>query len=110
LWWPLTVLRAGIAGERIGLSPFGSFDKWSYRIREPLVWLRQIDPCETLIDVRKAIRSGMRDRRADAVGTASGDKSSVYSPGRDRAGDKRTNFIYSPDKRGRVVQRQSSQQ
>jgi hypothetical protein len=51
----LTVLRAWhIAGERIGLSPFGSFDRWSYRIREPLVWLGQIDPCETLIDVRKS--------------------------------------------------------
>jgi hypothetical protein len=51
----LTVLRAWhSAGERIGLSPFGSFEEWSYRIREPLVWLGQIDPCETLPDVRKS--------------------------------------------------------
>jgi hypothetical protein len=58
----LTILRAwhvrggngGGDGTRIGLSPFGSFEEWSYRIREPLVWLGQIDPCETLIDVRKS--------------------------------------------------------
>jgi hypothetical protein len=51
----LTVLRAWhVAGERIGLSPFGSFEVWSRRIREPLVWLDQIDPCETLSDVRKS--------------------------------------------------------
>ena len=51
----LTVLRAWhVSGEKIGLSPFGSFETWSHRIREPLVWLDQIDPCETLSDVRKS--------------------------------------------------------
>jgi hypothetical protein len=51
----LTVLRAWhMARERVNLSPFGSFETWSYRIREPLVWLGQIDPCETLLDVRKS--------------------------------------------------------
>jgi hypothetical protein len=51
----LTVLRAWhTSGERMNLSPFGSFEEWSYRIREPLVWLGQVDPCETLLDVRKS--------------------------------------------------------
>jgi hypothetical protein len=51
----LTVLRAWhVSGEKIGLSPFGSFETWSHRIREPLAWLGQVDPCETLSDVRKS--------------------------------------------------------
>jgi putative DNA primase/helicase len=42
------------SGEHVNLSPFGSFEEWSYRVREPLVWLGQIDPCETLFDVRNS--------------------------------------------------------
>jgi hypothetical protein len=52
----LTVLRAWHlareAGERLGLPPFGSFDIWSRRVREPLVWLDAGDPCDTIIKVR----------------------------------------------------------
>ena len=49
----LTVLRAWhVTGERFNLPAFGGFEDWSYRIREALVWLDQIDPCETLADVR----------------------------------------------------------
>jgi hypothetical protein len=40
------------AGERLCLPPFGSFDMWSRRIREPLVWLDAGDPCDTVIKVR----------------------------------------------------------
>jgi hypothetical protein len=51
----LTILRAwhltSDAGKR--LPPFGSFEEWSQRIREPLVWLDRIDPCETLVEIRK---------------------------------------------------------
>jgi putative DNA primase/helicase len=51
----LTMLRAWhVSGECPRLSPLGSFEEWSRRIREPLVWLSQIDPCETLLDVRKS--------------------------------------------------------
>jgi hypothetical protein len=51
----LTVLRAWhMSGERPRMPPFGSFEEWSYRIREPLVWLGQVDPNETLLDVRKS--------------------------------------------------------
>jgi hypothetical protein len=50
----LTVLRAWhVAGQRVGLSTFGSFEQWSYRIRAPLVWLGKVDPCETLADIRE---------------------------------------------------------
>jgi putative DNA primase/helicase len=52
----LTVLRAwhvvASTGHRPGLTPFGSYEEWSQRIRESLVWLGKVDPCETLIEVR----------------------------------------------------------
>jgi putative DNA primase/helicase len=53
----LTVLRAwhiAAPSHRLGLTPFGSFEEWSQRIREPLVWLGKVDPCETLIEVRNS--------------------------------------------------------
>ena len=37
--------------ERRNLAAFGSFEEWSYRIREPLVWLGKVDPCETVIEI-----------------------------------------------------------
>ena len=50
----LTVLRAWhVSGERVGVVPFGSFESWSYRVREPLVWLGCADPCETVAKVRE---------------------------------------------------------
>jgi hypothetical protein len=50
----LTVLRAWhISGERISVVPFGSFDDWSYRVREPLIWLGRADPCDTVTKARE---------------------------------------------------------
>jgi putative DNA primase/helicase len=50
----LTVLRAWhVAGETAHMPPLGSFEEWSFRIREPLVWLDKIDPCETLAEIRE---------------------------------------------------------
>jgi putative DNA primase/helicase len=53
----LTVLRAWHvavdAGERMHMPALGSFEEWSFRIREPLIWLSQVDPCETLVEIRK---------------------------------------------------------
>jgi putative DNA primase/helicase len=50
----LTVLRAWhVADALVELSPFGSFDTWSQRVREPLVWLGCADPCETVAKVRE---------------------------------------------------------
>jgi putative DNA primase/helicase len=52
----LTVLRAwhvARRNERIVLPAFGSFQEWSRRIREPLVWLGHADPCETITKVRE---------------------------------------------------------
>jgi hypothetical protein len=51
----LTVLRAWQVAqkqEKLSLPPFGSFEQWSRRIREPLVWLGRADPCSTVIRVR----------------------------------------------------------
>jgi hypothetical protein len=52
----LTILRAWRLarerGERMGLEPFGSFEDWSARVREALVWLDCADPCETVEKVR----------------------------------------------------------
>jgi hypothetical protein len=45
----LTVLRAWhTAGENVDAEPFGSFEDWSYRVREPLIWLGHADPCNTV--------------------------------------------------------------
>jgi putative DNA primase/helicase len=50
----LTVLRAWhMANECIALSPFGSFEEWSRRIRAPLIWLDEVDPCETVAEIRE---------------------------------------------------------
>ena len=50
----LTVLRAWhVAGARVAVPPFGSFDVWSQRVREPLVWLGRADPCSTVAKVRE---------------------------------------------------------
>jgi putative DNA primase/helicase len=49
----LTVLRAWhVAGESARMPALGSFEDWSFRIREPLIWLDKIDPCETLAEIR----------------------------------------------------------
>jgi putative DNA primase/helicase len=50
----LTVLRAWhVANEKIDVRPLGSFENWSRRIREPLIWLGCADPCETIAKVRE---------------------------------------------------------
>jgi len=50
----LTVLRAWhVAGEHLDVTPFGSFEAWSYRVRQALVWLGRADPCETVAKVRE---------------------------------------------------------
>jgi hypothetical protein len=51
----LTVLRAWhIAREELEWPPLGSFEQWSYRIRAPLLWLGEADPCNTTIKVQEA--------------------------------------------------------
>jgi Bifunctional DNA primase/polymerase, N-terminal len=49
----LTVLRGWHAARTvIGIDPLGSFEDWSFRIRQPLLWLDQVDPCESIATVR----------------------------------------------------------
>jgi hypothetical protein len=44
----LTIVRAyQVAGARVAISPYGSFEGWSRTVREPLVWLGQADPLAT---------------------------------------------------------------
>jgi Bifunctional DNA primase/polymerase, N-terminal len=51
----LTVLRAWhLARTAIGIEPLGSFEEWSFRIRQPLMWLDRIDPCESITTVRES--------------------------------------------------------
>jgi putative DNA primase/helicase len=51
----LTVLAAwhaaGMPAQPI--DPFGGFEDWSRRVREPLVWLGRADPCLTMTKVRE---------------------------------------------------------
>ena len=49
----LTVLRAWhVAGEDSNRPPLGSFETWSRRIRDPLIWLGCADPCDSMEQVR----------------------------------------------------------
>jgi putative DNA primase/helicase len=49
----LTILRAyWVSGERVEVVPYGSFEVWSRRVREALVWLGCADPCDTVENVR----------------------------------------------------------
>jgi hypothetical protein len=49
----LTILRAWhVSDTRIGVDPLGSFEGWSRRIREALIWLDCQDPAETMTAVR----------------------------------------------------------
>jgi hypothetical protein len=53
----LTILRAWQVarggGERVNATPFGGFADWSRRVREPLLWLGEADPCDTVAKVRE---------------------------------------------------------
>jgi hypothetical protein len=46
----LTILRAWQTqqGKAVKVVPLGSFERWSQRIREVLIWLGRPDPCETI--------------------------------------------------------------
>jgi hypothetical protein len=52
----LTILRAWHVaranGERVTVDPFGGFADWSRRVREPLMWLGEPDPCTTVVKAR----------------------------------------------------------
>jgi putative DNA primase/helicase len=51
----LTVLRAYfVAEDRVTITPLGSFEAWSRRVREAIVWLGRPDPCDTMASVRRA--------------------------------------------------------
>jgi putative DNA primase/helicase len=50
----LTILRAWhLAHVGIGIDPFGSFEDWSFRVRQSLLWLDQTDPCDSVQTVRE---------------------------------------------------------
>jgi hypothetical protein len=53
----LTILRAWHVarggGERGNVTPYGGFADWSRRVREPLIWLGEADPCDTVTKVRE---------------------------------------------------------
>jgi hypothetical protein len=48
----LTILRAWhlarMSEERINIDPLGGFTDWTQRVREPLIWLGEADPCKTM--------------------------------------------------------------
>jgi len=49
----LTILRAWhLARPNVEVTPIGSFEDWSRRVREPLVWLGLADPCATMAKLR----------------------------------------------------------
>lgn len=52
----LTILRAWhvakMGGESVKATPYGSFADWSRRVREALLWLGELDPCDSVSKVR----------------------------------------------------------
>jgi putative DNA primase/helicase len=51
----LTILRAYyLAEDRVVIDPLGSYEAWSRRVREALVWLGCTDPCQTMASARRA--------------------------------------------------------
>jgi putative DNA primase/helicase len=49
----LTILRAYlVSGERVSATPIGSFEGWSRRVREALIWLGRADPCDSMTELR----------------------------------------------------------
>ena len=51
----LTIMRAFVvAGSPRQAIPLGSFEEWSRRIRDPLIWLGQPDPCESMRSLQAA--------------------------------------------------------
>jgi putative DNA primase/helicase len=45
----LTLMRAYVvSGARADIPPWGGFEHWSERVRAPLVWLGERDPCASL--------------------------------------------------------------
>jgi hypothetical protein len=62
----LTILRAWQVaranGESVSALPYGGFADWSRRVREPLIWLGEADPCDTVAKVRE--NDPMRDALA----------------------------------------------
>jgi hypothetical protein len=51
----LTILRAYLQAEdRVTVAPLGSYEGWSKRVREPIVWLGRADPCDTIVTARRA--------------------------------------------------------
>jgi hypothetical protein len=42
-----------MVGTTIGVNPMGSFEEWSYRVRQPLLWLDRDDPCDSIATVRE---------------------------------------------------------
>ena len=39
--------------QHVNIDAFGSFTDWSQRVREPLIWLGEADPCDTVGKVRE---------------------------------------------------------
>jgi hypothetical protein len=52
----LTILRAYfvVTEDRVSCLPIGSYEAWSRRVREALVWLDCADPCDTMVSARRA--------------------------------------------------------
>lgn len=44
----LTIARAYILSGKVKCEPFGSYDRWSRFVREPLIWLGEEDPIKCL--------------------------------------------------------------
>jgi hypothetical protein len=42
-----------LSGWKDGPPPIGSFTEWSRVVRNPLIWLGEADPCETMVKVRE---------------------------------------------------------
>lgn len=80
----LTIARAYlVSGERVKLTPLGSYEEWCRVVREPLVWLGEADPVKTIDSAREedpellmltAVLVGLRKALGNEKMTAGGIK------------------------------------
>jgi putative DNA primase/helicase len=57
----LTIARAyHLSGERVAPFPLGSYGAWSHFVREPLIWLEQADPVDTMEQAARDDPSNLR--------------------------------------------------
>src|SRR5262249_3418624 len=63
----LTIVRAWLASGETGKAPVGSFGQWCRLVRDPLIWLGEQDPLNSMAELRGKDPKRLRRLRLDAI-------------------------------------------